>query len=816
MTKTLQKMIVLVGGVLMAMVLLAPNMVLATYPPASLQVCVVIADTDGVISDGTGNPGNFLVPGTLPTSQDVIDIFLGGMTAIPSTSFSTPLHLNADVIGNDGINDAECVLYDPVALSNYFYYHEQISGSNWLEPLYYDSLFLQKGQSLTLNEFETFNEMLFNSDPTDNIFDGSNGLALRGYIDLYIPNVVEEFHPTLVVLNTYPAVHYQCSDGIDNDQDSKIDELDPGCWLDPQDPQTYNPTDDDESDEPVYACSDGIDNDGDGTIDMQDPGCTDPTDDSENEPPVITLIGDNPFIVLLNATFTDPGATASDPEEGDITSKIIVTGSVNTSATGTYPLLYEVSDLDGLTATTSRMVNVINPAVNQKPVITVLGANPFTVEQGDAFTDPGASADDLEDGDITASIVITGSVDTSVEGDYVISYNVVDSQSLAADQKTRTVHVVKKVVPPPVCTGNCGPPVIPPVYPPANQPPTITLVGSNPLIVMLNATFTDPGATATDPEDGNITNKIVTTGSVENSTVGDYQLVYKVEDSKGLTAATSRTVTVKKPDEPTPEPEPEPQVCTYLLEYLKINQENNPLEVIKLQSFLKNIEGFSALEVNGIFDQATYNAVKIFQTRYFADVLTPWGLQGPTGYVYITTKKKVNEIYCQKPFPLTVEQIQEVAQYKEWLESLSKLPAPQKPQDTDLGSKEVGVEDTSSKDTEVVVDTENTTTSTDLAVLDTETKDELEGLDDDSLVIDETGLVASISDNCPVCTISDEKSNTNLAVAGLNGLVHLDNRLLLFIIQAVMLVLLAIALALAIKAKQAQPVPNEGRIVFSG
>ncbi|MEK9148610.1 MAG: peptidoglycan-binding domain-containing protein, partial [Candidatus Desantisbacteria bacterium] len=118
--------------------------------------------------------------------------------------------------------------------------------------------------------------------------------------------------------------------------------------------------------------------------------------------------------------------------------------------------------------------------------------------------------------------------------------------------------------------------------------------------------------------------------------------------------------------------------CNYLLEYLRIDLPNNPVEVVKLQRFLKQNEGFADLQVNGVFDQATLDAVNIFQMRYFVDVLIPWGYDynDPTGYVYITTKKKVNEIYCQKPFPLTSGQKDEITDMRNYLEALPQGTTP--------------------------------------------------------------------------------------------------------------------------------------------
>ena len=61
-----------------------------------------------------------------------------------------------------------------------------------------------------------------------------------------------------------------------------------------------------------------------------------------NTPPTITLIGANPLNLPVNTPFVDPGATATDLEDGDLTSAIVKTGAVNASTTGTYILTYVV------------------------------------------------------------------------------------------------------------------------------------------------------------------------------------------------------------------------------------------------------------------------------------------------------------------------------------------------------------------------------------------------------------------------------------------------------------------------------------------
>ena len=84
---------------------------------------------------------------------------------------------------------------------------------------------------------------------------------------------------------------------------------------------------------------------------------------------------------------------------------------------------------------------VCNNIDSTAPVITLLGNNPATIEVGTNYADAGASAIDDEDGDLTSSIVVTGSVDIDVIGTYTLSYDVTDTNGNAAETVTRTVNV---------------------------------------------------------------------------------------------------------------------------------------------------------------------------------------------------------------------------------------------------------------------------------------------------------------------------------------------------------------------------------------
>jgi len=109
--------------------------------------------------------------------------------------------------------------------------------------------------------------------------------------------------------------------------------------------------------------------------------------------------------------------------------------------------------------------------------------------------------------------------------------------------------------------------------------------------------------------------------------------------------------------------------CNYIGGYLRMGDNDNQEQVARLQTFLRDQEGFSGLVVNGIFDQATLDAVMQFQLKYKSEILDPWGIDFPTGYVYYTTQKKINELYCGASIPLTENQINEMSSFKSLIES---------------------------------------------------------------------------------------------------------------------------------------------------
>ncbi len=82
------------------------------------------------------------------------------------------------------------------------------------------------------------------------------------------------------------------------------------------------------------------------------------------------------------------------------------------------------------------------PESAQIPVITLAGSTSMTVPLNSVWTDPGYTATDADGNDITASVTISGTVDTSQAATYLLYYQVADGSGTPATPQTRTVNVI--------------------------------------------------------------------------------------------------------------------------------------------------------------------------------------------------------------------------------------------------------------------------------------------------------------------------------------------------------------------------------------
>ncbi|WP_283591405.1 glycosyl hydrolase family 18 protein [Clostridium butanoliproducens] len=146
-----------------------------------------------------------------------------------------------------------------------------------------------------------------------------------------------------------------------------------------------------------------------------------------NTKPVLNGISNKTITVGDNF---DPmaGVTAYDKEDGDLTGKILVKGTVDTTKVGTYKLVYSVTDSKNETTIKECTITVKAKEVNTEPVLN--GISNKTITVGDNF-DPmaGVTAYDKEDGDLTSKILVEGTVDITKVGTYKLVYSVTDSKN---------------------------------------------------------------------------------------------------------------------------------------------------------------------------------------------------------------------------------------------------------------------------------------------------------------------------------------------------------------------------------------------------
>jgi len=136
--------------------------------------------------------------------------------------------------------------------------------------------------------------------------------------------------------------------------------------------------------------------------------------------PVITLIWSDPLTHEVNTIFSDPWANASDTEDGDITSNIVVVNPVDDSVLWLYTITYNVVDSNWNDAVeVTRTVDVVDTT---SPVIAINGLSVITQEVWWTYTDLWATCTDNYD--ITCSVISSWLVDDTTLGTYTVSYDV--------------------------------------------------------------------------------------------------------------------------------------------------------------------------------------------------------------------------------------------------------------------------------------------------------------------------------------------------------------------------------------------------------
>ncbi len=228
------------------------------------------------------------------------------------------------------------------------------------------------------------------------------------------------------------------------------------------------------------------------------------------------------------------GTSASDREDGDITSKLKVTSNnVNPAKPGVYHVTYEITDSVGQTVSKTISVTI---KTNHPPLIHAEDKTYYEHEYAqeewmNELRMHGVIAEDEEDGDITNQIQVTlDNVEMDKVGQHRVVYEVTDAYGKTATKEIKVTILY-------------------------NHPPVIHAQGKtfyeNEISVedwkqeVLNE------ISVTDAEDGDLTSAIkVIKDNVDPSKAGAYEVTYEVTDSLGKTTQKTIDVTILENWEP--------------------------------------------------------------------------------------------------------------------------------------------------------------------------------------------------------------------------------------------------------------------------
>ena len=154
------------------------------------------------------------------------------------------------------------------------------------------------------------------------------------------------------------------------------------------------------------------------------------------------------------------------------------------------------------------------------PVITLAGADPLHLPFGEPFLEPGYSAADDRDGNLSANVVVTGAINPFIPGLQRVLYSVVDGSGNLTT-RARQVVVVDETNP--------------------------EFSGESQLVFHSPPATTDlyRGLRATDAELGSLSHGIrLVSGKVDWAVAGTYPLLFEVSDTAGNTSRFTRSVTL--------------------------------------------------------------------------------------------------------------------------------------------------------------------------------------------------------------------------------------------------------------------------------
>lgn len=218
--------------------------------------------------------------------------------------------------------------------------------------------------------------------------------------------------------------------------------------------------------------------------------------------PLVLLNGSGTIIQEIKTSYIELGATWMDTEDGT-GSNVTISGTVNTWVVWSYRIEYRYIDSNSnISAPTIRTV-IIQDTI--APIVTLNWSTWVVIAQWSTYNDPGAMWSD--NADWTGVVLVSGSVNTTVVGNYLLTYQRTDLAGNLSNIVARTVIVTDQTA------------------------PTITLIGTWQTIVV-GSWYTEQGALWIDNVDGSWV-VMPFTGVVDTNITGSYTLYYRIVDIAG-------------------------------------------------------------------------------------------------------------------------------------------------------------------------------------------------------------------------------------------------------------------------------------------
>ncbi|MEG1900636.1 MAG: DUF5011 domain-containing protein, partial [Bacilli bacterium] len=148
--------------------------------------------------------------------------------------------------------------------------------------------------------------------------------------------------------------------------------------------------------------------------------------------PTISLYGDNPMNISLGKSYYEYYYSARDWNNNNLNAQI--SGGVNVNQVGAYTITYSITDsLGGFNSITR------NVYVRNLPTISLYGDNPYIMEKGSSYNEPGYIGRDWNNQALAVSI--SGFINPNVVGTYNLVYKAVDS--LNGSKTVNRIVIVK-------------------------------------------------------------------------------------------------------------------------------------------------------------------------------------------------------------------------------------------------------------------------------------------------------------------------------------------------------------------------------------